>query len=1408
MLLSSEGSVLKGVLIFIEATLPFEISCVMKSLIRFSLLSLTLLVAANIEVVYSQGVSSSGTDFWLAFMPNGIPSLGGFDRIELFIASGTSNKVQVTLAGTTKSITLQPNSISDMLLDDVATTRIAETPTNNAVHITSANPITVYGYSVWSFAGGLGGSPDGFLALPITSYGKKYYTVNFPDSKFGTADAPGEFLIVAPYAQTDVTITPTSDTKANGAVSHKAGVPWTVTLSKGQSYLVQSPGDHPGEDDLTGSLVTSTQPIAVLTGHEISSVPIGQNSADHMLEMLPPVDRWGTQYFDMPMAGRVLCGDYIRILSAEDGNQITYNGRGPFYLNAGEYADRDLVTDPEVYTSTVNKKFIVAEYSYSQGFNGDPATADPFMVLFTPQEQFEKEMILRTPTPAQSGTFNNYITFIALYDSIKKITVNGRGIATYPFVGLQPFPNTNPQMAGYRVKLSDGANNYVAQGPTPFGAYQYGFATYEGYGWPTGMAQRIVSLDTLPPLVSVLDSECGTYDLRFYEPRTTSNGFSFDDSRISYLALITDPGDPRWSKPSSNYSFAPGPAFLVGDSVETATITVMDLTQDAYAAIYAVDQAGNDTVYQYYYYAPKVAMKPSPAPYSFGSVLVDADSCRMFTFSNQQAADFLAQTAVITGFAKGGTFTVTPTTLSAIPPGDSVQITVCYQPSDTGIVSLDTLTIRSQCVPYSFALNGQGITPLIYANDLDFGEVDSGLTLCKPLTIRNPGRAPLTITKQDLVNNPNFSVDPAQVFPIVIPPGGNTVVQYCFHPQSWGSFSAHVNYTDLNPAPFVHSIKDTALLTGLALPAGAQLTSYTKQVTASCTDTILFDTLYNNLAKDKLIDSVKIVGKDSKFFTIVGLQPNYPFVLVHDSLNNIPFQIQYNPLLNGFDFTSKTAILEVYSGTTIISLTITAELLVPLAQLSVPVLDLGAGYVNQSLSSTFIISNKGSAPMTVSSYDLNGADAASFTLSPAPPFTIASGGQQVVTVTATGNASRAYTAYAIITAACNVDTIAFDATFSISGDRALGTDHPKTYIGGCRSNTQNATFQNNSSKDTITITNVTIAASNGWNDISDFAFTSPFVQQIAPPNGGIVTVPILFLPTATGLRQAALVFNLQGKTATGADSIWTETVLLQGQGVAVQRTVGVGSASTPPEYHTTADGSIQIPIVADVPIDANAPDNGTSEAYGYKFDVSWKRDAFQYVDVTSPSIGIAISQMNLAYNSATGMETRSFAGTSIGSLTGQTTLATIDVKAMLDKADSSPISLTNVLWLGKDSLPLCYVSSVVESSSFILDPLCGNTTLQNFLQTGQITTTSIQEVHPNPVRGKATINYTVNSSSSITIGIYDLLGNEVRRLVDQQLQHAGVYSIVLESDGLASGSYVCRLTDGKQVSTKRFELQK
>ncbi|HET6401416.1 MAG TPA: choice-of-anchor D domain-containing protein [Candidatus Kapabacteria bacterium] len=771
-----------------------------------------------------QGQTSSGTDFWLGFMPNGAGAGNTGVYEDLFIASGTDNKVTIDITGNgARTLTMTAGQVYDYALSDYMTWK-PDTATTNAIHVTSTNPITVYGYSAWANPEGIGDSPDGYLGLPLPAYGTEYYTMNFPDnSVFG--NMPGEFLIISPYDNNTVTITPAAETKAG----RPAGVPWNITLSKGQTYLVQSPGTNFGANDLTGSLIQSTKPVAVITGHQITSVPSdGPTSADNLLEMIPSVDKWGTQYFDMPMSGKLIAGDYLRVLSAQNGNQITYTGlsvQRNITLDSGQYEDIAQNTEPLILTSTNHKRFIVAMYSYSQGMYGDPGYSDPFLVLFTPREQFEKGVLFRTPTSLR-GAFTNYVTFIGLKDSLSKIVINGQPIGAYSQVGTATFPGTNPVMGAQRILIAAQPKSYIATGPDPFDAYQYGFSNFEGYGWPAGMAQGILSTgDTLPPLSQTLNSSCGNYHLLFAEPRLKSNGFSFDDTRIASVSMITAAGDLRCPTPSYNYTFTPDSNFIPGDSVMTATLTVNNPAEDAYAAIDAVDLAGNDTVYQYHYSAPKISFSPS-ASYNFGPVLVDADSCQHVTITNVQSAGaFNAESDSIAGIAKGGTFTVTPQTLRPIPDSSSISLDICFHPADTGMVSIDSLYLISECATFVVPVTGTGVTPLIYATDLDFGEVDSGQTKCLPLTIRNPGKAPLTITSSDFVNDSNFSVDAGQLFPITIPPGASIHIECCFHPQSWGSFSQLVTFLNLNPTAFQHSIKDTSLLTGKSVKSGIRSSS-------------------------------------------------------------------------------------------------------------------------------------------------------------------------------------------------------------------------------------------------------------------------------------------------------------------------------------------------------------------------------------------------------------------------------------------------------------------------------------------------------------------------------------------------------------------------------------------------------
>ncbi len=549
----------------------------------------------------AQGLASAGTEFWLGFFPNASSQNFSFSPdtslTEFFLSATAPDTAYVTFDGTTTAYPLAMNSVATVNLHGRGITNASEDPSNNSVHIQTHSPITVYGYFD-KYGSGLGGSPDGYLGLPVPALGTDYYTVNYTENENFDGIETAEFLIIAAYDSTWVTITTASHTQDKyGNLSHNPGDTWSVMLSKGQSYLVQSSGNYPTIDDLTGSHVVGSKPIAILTGHQEADIPLKMQSADYLIEMMPPTDTWGTQYFEMPMAGRTICGDYIRILSAENNNSITANGTPIGTLNAGQWMEQTTVTTPQVYTSSNGKPFIVAQYSYSNHYLNDPANADPFLVLLTPRQEFQNQILFRTPPPAQGSSFKNYVTILAPLDSMSSITINGRSATSYPSAGQINFTGSNPPTGALRVLLPDGSNSYLATSNVRFGMYQYGISNYEGYGWPAGMALNRTSTSTLPP-VQLFSSSCGDYAVSLFEARGHPQD-AVSGARIADVALITQAGDLRWNKPSYNYTFTIDSSFQPGDSAATFSLNVIDPTKLAYAAIYVIDYAGHDTIYEY-----------------------------------------------------------------------------------------------------------------------------------------------------------------------------------------------------------------------------------------------------------------------------------------------------------------------------------------------------------------------------------------------------------------------------------------------------------------------------------------------------------------------------------------------------------------------------------------------------------------------------------------------------------------------------------------------------------------------------------------------------------------------------------------------------------------------------------------
>ena len=81
----------------------------------------------------------------------------------------------------------------------------------------------------------------------------------------------------------------------------------------------------------------------------------------------------------------------------------------------------------------------------------------------------------------------------------------------------------------------------------------------------------------------------------------------------------------------------------------------------------------------------------------------------------------------------------------------------------------------------------------------------------------------------------------------------------------------------------------------------------------------------------------------------------------------------------------------------------------------------------------------------------------------------------------------------------------------------------------------------------------------------------------------------------------------------------------------------------------------------------------------------------------------------------------------------------------------------------------------------------------------------LEQNYPNPFNPRTVINYQVPVEGLISIKVYDVLGNEIKTLVDEQ-KSPGIYSVELDATQLTSGIYFYKLSSGTFNSTRKMIL--
>ncbi len=95
----------------------------------------------------------------------------------------------------------------------------------------------------------------------------------------------------------------------------------------------------------------------------------------------------------------------------------------------------------------------------------------------------------------------------------------------------------------------------------------------------------------------------------------------------------------------------------------------------------------------------------------------------------------------------------------------------------------------------------------------------------------------------------------------------------------------------------------------------------------------------------------------------------------------------------------------------------------------------------------------------------------------------------------------------------------------------------------------------------------------------------------------------------------------------------------------------------------------------------------------------------------------------------------------------------------------------------------------------------------NLSGTAVITEYSLEQNFPNPFNPSTRIKFQIPEDGFVTLKVYDILGNEVTTLINEQ-KPQGIFEVNFNASSLASGVYIYKIQAGDFVSSKKMLLLK
>lgn len=801
-------------------------------------------------------ISSLGKEFYCMVMKYyGTPEAGAdpfgtnhYVRVFLSSQFAATVTVQSDNPPFQQTVTLSPNVTTTIELDTAVEVTDAETPSRKSIHIVADTNISAYVIYHKKY------STDSYMALPVTALGSEYIAACYPSSvqDFGGMSTGSEVGVVATSDSTEVTFTTTGST----FVPHALHVPFTVTLNKGDAYLLY--GNRNDEfSDLTGTTVSSTKPIAVFSGHERAGISFDSaQSRDCLVEQIPPTQTLGTSFITVPFNPRTpAMFDLFRIVAPVDSTVVMVNGSVVATINTGQFVELKEENPMQIQTSN---PVLLAQYAISATdvfgrYSGAYLQWDPAMMIVPPTQQFLSEY---TFANAEDTAFkSSYVNVVIPDTAVSSLRLDGGPLNT----AFTSIPGS-----GYSygiVRDSQGSHHIV--GSAPFGIYVYGYGEADSYANTGGAAFR--TLNGL--LVTTNDLDFGGVTTDTCRDSTVVFGNQGNAPITVWTIWLADSAAGDFSIISGKppFTIAPGDSHVVHIRFCPSAVGVRGLAHLRFSS-----NAIERPVITVHGIGKKIGVDADVEILDFHRVLVNGKRDSSYMLKNVGS-----KTAIFAGLTITGPDTSMFTMIGAnagmtLLPGDSQIVQVRFIPTSVGIKHANIATFGSTVFYASVDLVGEGIAPGLSGEPdlVDYQIVKIKSTRDSLLVARSVGTAPTSIGGYSL-GGPD-----ANQFVIVYGPGGRTLptgdtvqVNVRFAPTSPGVKSAELDWktaAENIPIPLIQ-LRGTAMYSSVGILP--KIVDFGKVKITKPRDSVL--TTSNTGAVEAQIFNYTIAGTDAVDFKVV-----------------------------------------------------------------------------------------------------------------------------------------------------------------------------------------------------------------------------------------------------------------------------------------------------------------------------------------------------------------------------------------------------------------------------------------------------------------------------------------------------------------------------------------------------------